>query len=251
MEKSIKPPYVSYRTFLNTLDLWRTDGAPSVVDPSILKSMSGATYSQFTIALRFLGLLDEAGRTPPLLAELAYADNEARKPILRSITESSYDFLFNDPSFDLSVASPKQFRDKFRDTEIDGDTLRKAETFFLHLAANAGIKVSRYIMSGRSSADKPASSKNQTRKTPKKPKQIPVQDTEDRPPTATRNDATKEWERKMKEMLLERLSDKYPPFNPEWDAETQQKWFDGWLAFTEMMGVQIAPNDDDEKEVGD
>jgi hypothetical protein len=244
MEQSNKPPYVSYTTFRNFVDLILVDGIPSRFDYSVMRHLSGASQSQLKIALRYLQLIDTDDKPTQYFYDLRDDDPEGRKKLLMTLMLNSYDFLFKDESgdFDLSVATPSQFSEKFRQSGLSGDTLRKAEAFFINLATDTGITLSKRIVSGRTSGDKPRV-KPSTPNTVKRPRKnvaaVPertVGNTEE--PVAP---VKRSWE----ETMLENLMEKFPTFNPEWDTEAQQKWLDQFGYLMEMLREKHSREDDE------
>ncbi len=223
MDATLKPPYVSYVTFRNFIDLMRTDGVPPRLDSSVMTNLSGQVQSQLKLALRYLNLIDADDKVYPGFRELVEADDESRKQLLANLVVPSYFFLFDKTDdFDLTVATPQQFSEKFRQTGFTGDTLRKAESFFIALATEAGITLSKRIISGRTTGDRPRKPGIRVRKT--------------MPSNGTANSAESGDSHTPERFIGTRLSWKasfydkvlalYPQFNPEWDEETLQKWFD-------------------------
>src|SRR5262249_9315440 len=118
------------------------------------------------LTLRYLNLIDADDRVLPAFRNLIEADDDVRKQQYMDILVSAYSFLFQDESgdFDITTATPSQFSEKFRSQGLNGDTLRKAEAFFLSLASEAGTTVSKRITSGRTSGDRPRKTSVRTKK---------------------------------------------------------------------------------------
>jgi len=228
----LTPPYVSYRTFANYLDKLKENGIPHKLDPSVMRTLSGASQSQLRGAFRYLGLIDSNDATTNSLHVLVNADETELKELWAQLVKISYTFLFgSDADFDLSRATPKQFADKFREQGLNGDTIRKAQAFFLNLADLAGIQVAKHIRDGRTAISVDKSRKNPVR-TINKPTTANKQTSlEERTPAQSSSTRDKDYAEEWRQMMLQSLLDKYPEFNPEWDTETRQKWFDGITEF--------------------
>jgi hypothetical protein len=136
------PPYISFRTFWNFIEeLHEHLPLPQVIDSSVLGSnRSGAARSQLLIALRFFGLIDDDKRPTARLQELVESPDQAK---LRAMLEKYYAPVI---AIDLETAAGSQFDEALRDLGAgQGSTLRKARTFFLNAADEAGIEVGRTL----------------------------------------------------------------------------------------------------------
>ena len=147
--RAAAPPYVGFRTFMGFLD-WLIDERivlPSRLDRSFWgQRLSGSSGPQLMGALRFLGLMDENNRPQPELEEMARdrtPQRERCKTIMREILPKSYGRAFE--GLDLKRASADQFREHFSRYSVDGETRRKAVTFFVNAADYAGIPLSPHI----------------------------------------------------------------------------------------------------------
>lgn len=143
-EKAAAPPYVAFKTFWNFLERLGEIGTPPRIDRSVWGDrLSGAYGSQLMAAMRFLGLIDEAGNADPELRGMA-EDREFRPIGLQARLETAYRPAIED--LDLSQATMQQLQDKFRETySVSGETFDKAISFFTHAAKAAGIHLSPYI----------------------------------------------------------------------------------------------------------
>jgi hypothetical protein len=141
-------PYTSYRTFKTFIEDLREHGVPSRIDRSVLTRFSGVVGGQLMHALRFLGLIDDEGRTTQLLGELASAHGGAEWPVtLSHALREAYAPIF---AIDLETATPSHFGAAFRKAFPAAEAVvQKCVTFFLYAAADAGLKVSGRILKGR------------------------------------------------------------------------------------------------------
>jgi Family of unknown function (DUF5343) len=150
-EKARSPrtaPYTSYRTFKTFIEDLREHGVPSRIDRSVLTRFSGVVGGQLMHALRFLGLIDDEGRTTQRLRELVIAHDGAQwAETLARALEQAYAPLF---AIDLETATPSHFSATFRKAFPAADAVvQKCVTFLIYAAADAGLKVSGRILKGR------------------------------------------------------------------------------------------------------
>lgn len=141
-EKKSAPPYVAFRTLTNFVEWLETEGIPQQIDRSFWgQRLSGAYGAQLVAALKFFKFVDEDNKPTDLLAKFVQ-NKDLRREMMASLLEKHYPDIYG---LGLSNATPKQLRDAFNNYAITGPTLRKAQTFFLHAAAYAGIPLSSYI----------------------------------------------------------------------------------------------------------
>src|SRR2546426_915328 len=82
-------PYVSFRTVLNLLDRFRTEGGvPSRLDRGVLSGSEGGK-TQLLAALRTLGLINLAGEPSTEFATLAM-NEQGRPALLATILKRHY-----------------------------------------------------------------------------------------------------------------------------------------------------------------
>ncbi len=214
--KQLKPPYLSYKTFLNFLERLKVQGVPMRIDRSVVGSFSGAIQRQLFSALQYLGLMSEGGIPAENLKKLINADKE-KPAVLKEIITSAYPFLFGEKD-NLGIMTSKMLQEKFEDTGTTGETSRKSIKFFLMVAKDAGIELSQYISKPKDRAPRSNSSPK-----PKKQKDEPHSaefiDGNNPPPAQGFPDRWK--------LLLE----KFPIFDPAWPDDIKSKWLDGfnWL----------------------
>lgn len=214
----LKPPYVAYKTFANTIASLRESGLPDRIDRSVFPGMSGAAQSYLLMTLKFLGFITDEGSPTASLKELVKnANNE--KTILAAATKEKYNFVF-DGGFNILAATEAQLNEKFRERGLSGDTIRKGVSFFTLLCNASGIAISPHLKGKRG----PSSGTGIVRRPYKKRKN--TSDFEDasnhdrpQPPAAA--------PKTFQEILLA----KFPDFDPKWDADTQKKWFENFERF--------------------
>lgn len=146
-DTTFQPPYMSWATFENIIETLGSRGLPDQIDRSLLTSRSGGDQAQFLRAARAFKLIDEAGRPLPRLKEYV-TQPDRRRDILREVLTESY------PSVVAlgTGATPQQLTAEFRAFGIEGDTVRKAETFYLNAARQAEIELSPHFKNTRQGA---------------------------------------------------------------------------------------------------
>lgn len=145
-DKSLKPPYTSYRSFQTLIKELRDyvrdhQVVPSVIDRSLLSKRSGSEQSALIATLKWFGLTDDHGKPTPLMHDFIEAEETETRAIFKAMVEKSYS-LITDGTFDLRRATTNQMSDRFRQYDISGSTLSKSISFFLAAAKEAGIWVS-------------------------------------------------------------------------------------------------------------
>ena len=216
------PPYVPYRTFRNFLEFLR-EGIPARIDRSVWgQRMSGSTGIQLMTSLRVLELVDDDGRPTEDLEHLTGLDGDERRAALSTLLRLHYRAVFE---LDLSRATRAQFREAFRSFGAKEGVLAKCEAFFIQAAQDAGVELSSYVLAGRHVARRSSSGPSRGRQ--QISERLVVQPTLPSPVNPIRPPAVS-----IAEMVL----NKYPDFDPNWNAATQQKWFDGMTKLMESIG---------------
>lgn len=139
------PSYVPFKTFLSFLTKLE-QGVPHRIDRSFLgRYYSGAVQSQLITSLRFLGLVEgEDHRTTAELERLVQ-EQANRKQLLAQLLHERYQPVFMNVG-DLSKATHLQIEQAFKQLyNVEGETRRKAISFFVHAAQYAEIPLSAYI----------------------------------------------------------------------------------------------------------
>ena len=137
------PPYVSFAAFIDTVDWLAEVGLPQKFDQTVWKGRYSGPYgAQLIAGFRFLGLLSRDNRPTELFDRLVF--NQAqRRSIVAQLIRSRYSGVAD---LDLAHATPKQHTDGIASYGMQGDTLRKAVTFFTHAASFAGVELSPYLL---------------------------------------------------------------------------------------------------------
>lgn len=142
--KANTPAYVPYKTFSNFINGLQENGVPSQINRSIMGDKSGSAQSAIIGTLEFLRLVTETGEPTKELQQLVESKEDNRGPLLRSVIEQAYPFLFSG-AIDLKRATTKQVEEAFRSQGVTGSTIVKCIGFFLAAAKAAGIQVSPYV----------------------------------------------------------------------------------------------------------
>lgn len=137
------PPYVPFKTFSNTLTGWET-ALPARVDRTLFRSFSGAMQSWLIGTLRYFELIDEDGHPTDRLKRLLAAQGHDREKHVADMVKRGYPFVFAN-NLDLSKATLGQLQDRFKETGLQGDTIRKAMALFMALAKAGGMTISPFL----------------------------------------------------------------------------------------------------------
>lgn len=154
--KTQVPPYISWKTTLTYIQSLQ-QAFPSRIDTSGMIRLAGGIRGPMLNALKFLRLIKDDGSPEPALRELVDSSSPDKRELyaktLKRVLENAYPLLFDQES-DLANMTPKQFGEKFEKMGISGDTIRKAENFFLDAAKDAGIKVSPIVIDAKKKGPK-------------------------------------------------------------------------------------------------
>jgi hypothetical protein len=142
--KAPTAPYISFRTFLNLLDKLHSGGVPQHIDRHYWGVfLAGSTGQQVMAALRFLGLITPENKPTPMLERLV--DPTERKAALKELLDERYAGL-SERGVDVSRTTPGYLERAFGELyNVDGETRRKAVTFYVHAAQFADIPLSQHV----------------------------------------------------------------------------------------------------------
>ena len=203
------PPYVPYRTFRTFLEFLK-EGIPDRIDRSVWVSrFSGSSGMQLMTSLKALNLIDDQGTPSEDLEKLVYAQGKERRDLLKEILQNFYLPIFQ---LDLSKATKNRFREAFRIFGAKEGVLTKCEAFFIKAAKDAGIELSQYIVARTHGNSRSSNIKNKSS----------ISKTIENP--IVKNDTSE-----IHLIIVERILDKYPEFDPNWNPEVQSKWMDGMI----------------------
>lgn len=139
------PPYIPYKTFVNSLDVFETHGLPPQIDRGIWKTQPGGVQGLIFAAYKFLELIDDGGKPTSRLASLV-KDKEHRPAQVEQMIRNAYPEILS--KHDLSKTTPKMLEDEFESAYgVQGDTKRKGITFFLQASKGAQIPLSGFLES--------------------------------------------------------------------------------------------------------
>jgi len=218
-EKLRVPPYVSFKSFNNFLTKIHENGLPHALDRSYWGNwLSGSLGLGMMSTLRFLNLIDEKNVPKEDLKKLIDSMESDPKPILKKIIENAYSPVFEELTNDLSKATPAQLELKFKSQGASGEVIRKCMAFFTVAAKEVGITLSPIVYKRTRTKTTTIKAKPKTRKNG----------------TKKENDYREDIPNEQ-DSLKEKLLEKFPEFNPEWDAEVQKKWFEAFDNIMERM----------------
>lgn len=138
-------PYLAWRTFFNLIVQLDEKGLPTRIDRSFLSQRSGLDQGYLIATLKAFGMIAEDGTVLEPLKELVAA-RDGRPQIVAELLRRHYPEVFALPTNATQSQLDDVFREVFAQT---GATLRKSETFFLHGATYAGLKLSPYFKAPR------------------------------------------------------------------------------------------------------
>ena len=135
-------PYLPFKTFISILESM-SKFLPDQVHTSMWPSYSGAVKSQAMATLKFLKLITEDGTPTKPLTDIAGSESKYWPNYMKDVLANSYVDLM---SCDLTKATPGSFDAEMRKFGQEGDTHRKAASFFLQAAKYAGVPLSPLLL---------------------------------------------------------------------------------------------------------
>lgn len=139
----ITPPYLPYRTFLGSFDRLG-EGIPPKIDRGIWKNQTGTIQSLIMGAYRFFGLINDQGQPSQKLRDIV-AHRDSPNEYVKTILEEKYAEVIK---HNLSTMTEALINEYFEDVfAVEGDTKRKAITFFLQAAKAVGVPLSSFLQS--------------------------------------------------------------------------------------------------------
>lgn len=223
-KKTEVPPYIAFSTFLSFIKGLEATGIPDRIDKSLLRNMSGSNQSALFAALKWFGLIDDAGLHGDPLESLVRSGDSVGT-VLRPMLTSAYKFM-SDGSTDLGRATGGQIEERFRAYGLSGATIVKAMSFFLAACKEAGVPLSAHIK-----LPKVARANGATKaKKGRQPADV-VDDGED----SEHGGAAARARMPPAKASTDALMDKFPAFNPEWSEAIQEKWFAAFAKMQDMV----------------
>lgn len=152
------PPYVPFKTLRAHLEGLISAGLtalPKQLTKETVKDFVPFTVSQLLGAYRFMALIDAEGTPLSALVRIVeVGEPKALKDQLKPVLKDAYGNLFDQLSAD---ATQKELDAILGTYGINGNTLEKARTFFLHSAEFTGIPLSSRLRGrkGRKVNDQP------------------------------------------------------------------------------------------------
>ncbi|HUJ56195.1 MAG TPA: DUF5343 domain-containing protein [Gaiellaceae bacterium] len=141
------PPYLPFKTFTNLFERLADNGIPNRIDRSTLSHLAGITQTYLLAALRDFGLTAEDGTPTDLLIRLVKEPDE-RHNIIADLVRTYYGAALALGS----GATPSQLDEVFTNTYgQQGETRRKAITFFFNAATYGRIELSKHYKMPRGS----------------------------------------------------------------------------------------------------
>lgn len=138
-------PYLAWRTFFNLILQLDEKGLPTRIDRSFLSQRSGVDQGYLIATLKAFGMIADDGTVLQPLKDLV-GDRDGRQALVADVLKAHYPEVFQLPANATQAELDEVFRAVFAQS---GATLRKAQTFLLHGASFAGIKLSPYFKTPR------------------------------------------------------------------------------------------------------
>ena len=177
------------------------------------------------------------------LKRLVSADGIERQQLWRQTLEDAYPFLSGEEAlgFDLSTATSGQLTEKFKAFGIQGDTIRKAEAFFLRAADEAGMIVSPHIPKRISKPWRALGQFSKARNGHKPRKRRSTEELQSAPtlidssPPISKSQVLVTPQADVRQALLQSLVTKMPEFDPKWDEQAQKRWLETFDRVAERL----------------
>lgn len=139
------PPYLSFKTVQGFVQKLKETVAPPRIESSVLRSYSGSVGRKLTIALKFLELIEQDGRTTEKLTRLVKVFGTSDWPgVLGGVLWDAYKDVIGD--LNLETATPGLLEEKFKARGAEGAVLRDCVNFYVSAMKEAGATISPHIL---------------------------------------------------------------------------------------------------------
>jgi hypothetical protein len=133
-------PYLPFKTFLSSLDPF-SQGIPPKIDRT-LWNQSGFVQGLIMNAYRFFHLVDVNNKPAPEFQHLVKSKDAERKGQIKKLLDIGYPEIMG---HDLATMTPKMLDELIDSYNVNGETKKKATTFFLQAARFADIPLSNFL----------------------------------------------------------------------------------------------------------
>jgi len=251
-DKGPRPPYVTYATWVRVLEDVK-ERRPTQLDGSYFRELGLSDSTGVTVkaALWFLGLVEGDSMPTENLLELAKAEGDDRKRLIRQIVDEAYGPIIG--GVDLEHATMGHLLDSFKRAGAEGNVGHKCVTFFLALAKDSGMTLSASLLaksrvgapqrreSGAGAGGRGVTTAARSRSQGKSAgaglshlaSKLPAFD------PGWPKEVRDEWlahHRTLQTTMA--LMEKFPSLNAEWSDEVKAKWFDCWK---EILNRNLVP----------
>lgn len=132
-------PYLPFSTFQTALSALE-QGVPRKLHPSLWRSLSGTAQKNIMASFRFLGFMNDADESMPLLKRLIDAKEDSeRKAVMRDVLSAAYPRAIELATENATAA---ELREAISMLNVQGDTARKAVAFFMKAAEWSELPIS-------------------------------------------------------------------------------------------------------------
>jgi len=251
-DKGPRPPYVTYATWVRVLEDVQ-ERKPTQLDGSYFRELGLSDSTGVTVkaALWFLGLVEGDNMPTENLLELAKAEGDDRKRLIRQIVDEAYEPIVG--GVDLEHATMGHLLDSFKRAGAEGNVGHKCVTFFLALAKDAGMTLSASLLTksrvgaaqrhegGRAGGSRGIVGVPRSR-LPRRSAGVGPSHLASKLPSFDPN-----WPKEVRDEWLAHhrtlqttmaLMEKFPSLNADWSDEVKAKWFDCWK---EILNRNLVP----------
>ena len=194
-------PYLAWRTFFNLILQLDEKGLPTRIDRSFLSQRSGVDQGYLIATLKAFDMIADDGTVLQPLKDLV-ANRDGRPALVANVLRAHYPEVFELPANATQAELDEVFREVFAQ---NGATLRKAQTFLLHGASFAGIKLSPYFKTPRGVPGATGARRTRKRATTRGTAAVPTTTTTDPIQTARPEAPAEDMRLRYFEVLLKKV----------------------------------------------
>jgi hypothetical protein len=193
---------------------------PGRIDRSVWgPRYSGTSGQQLMTALKSLSLISDEGIPLKALEEITISSGTERRSLLKNLLQDKYKNVF---AIDLKRATKSQFNEAFREFGVKDGVMVKCQSFFIQACQDAGIELSSYILARRHNIG--SLKKSENRGVNKKFNE--------------QLDDNSKQKLNSSELMMSKILNKYPDFDPAWEGGVQKAWMEGMMKLYEGLKIE-------------